>query len=73
MKQFEAYINRVDIQQAIFLKLNEDKTEFMILGKKNSLSKIGNIEMKVANHEVSLSKYVRNIGVLYKWTTTYDI
>ena len=66
IKQLEAYIIEVKVwMQAKFLKLNKDKTEFMIFGTKNSLNKIGNTEIKIANHDVSLSKSVRNLGMLY--------
>ena len=46
------------------LKLNENKTEYMIVGSKNRIWKFGNINMKVNENQVQIADKVRDLGVI---------
>jgi exonuclease III len=45
-----------------FLKLNEDKTEVLILASKHDQPLVSNLQIKVGNVSVKPSKWARNIG-----------
>ena len=47
------------------LKLNDDKTEFIILGTDVSLKKVKIESIKVGNHEIKTVESVRNIGAMF--------
>ena len=47
------------------LKLNDDKTEFIILGTDVSLKKVKIESIKVGNHEIKAVESVRNIGAMF--------
>ena len=47
------------------LKLNDDKTEFIILGTDVSLKKVKIDSIKVGNHEIKPVESVRNIGAMF--------
>ena len=46
------------------LKLNDDKTEFIILETDVSLTKVKTESIKVGNHEINPVECVRNIGAI---------
>ena len=46
-------------------KLNGDKTEFMILGTKQQLTKVGDTEIIIGNDSTHNSSSVRNLGFYY--------
>ena len=46
-----------------FLKLNESKTEFIIVGVPQQLDKIGKLSIKVGNDIITNVPVVRNLGV----------
>ena len=48
-----------------FLKLNSDKTEFILLGTSYQLSKVENLRITVAQDSVGTSKEVKNLGVVF--------
>ena len=51
-----------------YLKLNKDKTEFIIFGSKSNLKKHQNINIKVGGHSSTpgqATRTVRNLGVTY--------
>ena len=54
------------------LKLNDDKTEFIVFGTRSQLSKIGEVSIKIGNDTISAVPLVRNLGVHFdkelKWT-----
>ena len=45
-----------------YLKLNDDKTEFIIIGSRNNLSKVITENIKIGNHTISLAESVKNLG-----------
>ena len=45
-----------------WLKLNDDKTEFIVLGSKANLSKVKTHSITVGEHQIQGSNQVRNIG-----------
>lgn len=50
-------------QVADKFKLNEDKTEFMLIGTRRQLSKVQTDSLLVANTAVSSVSEARNLGV----------
>ena len=44
------------------LKLNEDKTEFIIFGTNQQLAKVNNISIKVSSEDIQPIDCVRNLG-----------
>ena len=47
------------------LKLNDDKTEFMIIGSRQQLEKVSVAELSVGDISVSSVSTARNLGVLF--------
>ena len=47
------------------LKLTDDKTEFIILSKKQQLNKLGDIEIISGNNSIHNTSSVRNLGLYY--------
>ena len=47
------------------LKLNDDKTEFMIIGSRQQLEKVSVAELSVGDISVSSASTARNLGVLF--------
>ena len=47
-----------------FLKLNENKTEALIIGKPHVMKSINLTTMRIGNHEIHLTPSARNIGVI---------
>ena len=47
------------------LKLNDDKTEFMIIGSRQQVEKVSVAELSVADISVAPASTVRNLGVLF--------
>jgi hypothetical protein len=54
------------------LKMNEEKTGFMILGSKHNLSKLTNIKLNIGGHSVYPSESARNIGVIFNSTMSME-
>ena len=52
------------------LKLNNDKTEFMLVGKKVNLSNLGDFSMTISGNEVNTVESVCDLGVLLDSTLT---
>ena len=48
-----------------FLKLNDDKTEFMVIGNPYQSAKVNVPQIRVGNTHVSPSSSVRNLGVMF--------
>ena len=46
------------------LKLNENKTEYMLVGKKNNLRDLGIVNMNINGNNVHVADRVRDLGVL---------
>ena len=49
--------------QTNFLKLNENKTEFIILGLSQQLKKVGNITIKIGEDTIPNVPAVKNLGM----------
>ena len=65
MQRMEACIAEIKLWMANnFLKLNDEKTEFIILGSKHDLAKISETTVTVGKKEVLPSTTVRNIGAM---------
>ncbi|KAK6179717.1 hypothetical protein SNE40_012018 [Patella caerulea] len=69
-------ISKIIIEQCIdsikvwmsqnFLKLNDDKTEYLVIGSKFKLSKLdGDLSVRVGKSTISQSKSARNIGAIF--------
>ena len=54
------------------LKLNDDKTEFLIIGSKNNLSHLTNKNLTIGNTEIIATDSVRNLGVIFDKTLGLD-
>src|SRR5271154_1498913 len=54
------------------LKLNETKTEVVLLGTKQQLSKVGNIGISVGNVNIQSCNKVRNLGVIFHCNMTME-
>src|SRR5271156_3494598 len=52
------------------LKLNESKTAVVMIGTKQQLSKVGNIEISVGNVNIRPCSKVRNLGVIFDCNMT---
>jgi hypothetical protein len=50
---------------ANFLKVNEDKTEFIVLGSKHNLKKVQSSSIKISDCTVTLRENVKNIGATF--------
>ncbi|XP_078126476.1 uncharacterized protein LOC144530683 [Sander vitreus] len=55
-----------------FLKLNSDKTEFLLIHSKSTLSKINNPTLTIDGTIVSLSPQARNLGVIFDSTLSLE-
>jgi len=55
-----------------FLKLNDEKTEFIIFGNGQNVKQFEQIQIKVGNHNVPISKTVRNLGIIYDQRLTME-
>ena len=49
--------------QVNFLKLNESKTEFIIFGTRQQLSKVGMINIRIGDDVIQNVPSVRNLGL----------
>ena len=47
------------------LKLNDGKTEFIIIGMRQQLELIGDIEIRIGTDNVKPTPWVRNLGYFY--------
>ena len=48
-----------------FLKLNDDQTEFIIIGSSHNLSKVATKSISIGSHTIMSSNRVRNIGAMF--------
>ena len=48
-----------------WLKLNDDKTEFIILGSRANLTKVSTEYITVGEHHIKRSQHVRNIRAIF--------
>ena len=48
-----------------FLKVNSEKTDFILLGTTNQLSKLSQFNLSIDGSEISPSATVRNLGILF--------
>ena len=48
-----------------FLKLNDDKSEFLIMGTKANLKKVVTTSLKIGSHSINAVEKVRNIGAVF--------
>ena len=54
------------------LKLNDDKTEFMIIGSRQQLEKVSVAELSVGDISVVPASAARNLGVLFDRNLKFD-
>ena len=54
------------------LKLNDDKTEFMIIGSRQKLEKVSVAELSVGDISVAPASTARNLGVLFDRNLKFD-
>ena len=47
------------------LMLNDDKTEFMIIGTHQQLAKVNVNNIRVGDHDIRKSRFVRNLGTWF--------
>ena len=55
------------------LKLNDSKTEFIIMGTASSLKKINTTCIRIGDHDIPLSTSVRNIGGYFDSQMKMDV
>lgn len=55
-----------------FLCLNDEKTEFLVVGSKSMLTKLSPIALKIGDVEITPTESVRNIGFLFDKTMSLD-
>ena len=48
-----------------FLKLNDSKTEFLIMGSKHQLKKLSTKNISIGEAQISASNSARNIGAIF--------
>ena len=71
MEQMEACITEIKLWMANnFLKLNDDKTEFIMFGSQHDLAGVSERILSVGDERVLLSTTVRNIGAMLDSTLT---
>jgi len=51
-----------------YLKLNDSKTEFVMLGSRNDLKNVSERKVTVGDAEILPSKSARNIGAYFDWS-----
>ena len=51
------------------LMLNDDKTEFLIIGTESQLSRVSVAKIKIGQAEVSLVSSVRNLGTSLRFSS----
>jgi len=56
-----------------WLKLNDDKTEFMVLGSPCNLAKTSTEHIVVGDHKIAKSQHVRNIGAMFDSTASMEV
>ena len=63
LRKLEECINEVRLWLAgNYLKLNDDKTDFIILGRKHTLKNINTCAITIGDTEIGASESVKNIG-----------
>ena len=71
----ENCINEINVWMTQnLLKLNSDKTEFILFGTRHQLSKVGDISIRIGSDTIKPVNHVRNLGfvmdkLLKKWPT----
>ena len=55
-----------------YLKLNDDKTEFMVIGSPSNLKKVATEHIIVGGHKILKSKQVKNIGAFFDSSATME-
>ena len=75
---YKALVSIIDNEQlhcnvkilGILNELNDDKSEFMLVGKKVNLSNLGDVSMTISGSEVNIVESVCDLGVLLDSTLT---
>ena len=57
----------------IWLKLNDDKTEFIIFGTPSQLRKVTTASIRVGEHTIQAETSVRNIGAIFYRKMKMDV
>ena len=50
------------------LKINDDKTEFLVITKPHQVSQVKDLKMEIGSHLVAVSKDAKNLGVYFDST-----
>ena len=53
------------------LKLNDSKTEFLTLGSRLQLSKLGDMSIRIDGDNIPVSESAKNIGIVFDSTMEY--
>ncbi len=57
---------------ANYLKLNDDKTEFLVIGSAQQRAKVSDVTLNVGDNEIKQSPNVRNLGVQFDKSLSMD-
>ena len=69
--KLEACINEIRVwMKANFLKLNDSKTEFLILGSASQLRDVTTSSVRIGDSQIQSSKSARNIGAIFDSSLT---
>ena len=64
------YIRHSSVDENL-LNLNDDKTELIVLGTRQQLSKVGDVNIMIGNDTISAAPSVQNLGIHFdkelKW------
>ena len=77
IETLEACISDICIwMKTNLLKLNDSKTEIILLGTRQQLGKVGQFEIKIGQDNISPAPTARNLGVFLdqemKWTSNIN-
>ena len=65
MAKIEKSIGDIDIWMSQnLLKLNRDKTEFIMFGTRQQLTKVGDIHLQIGPDKIAPMEHVRNLGYI---------
>ena len=66
IRQLELYIAEIRCwMRTNFLKLNDSKTEFILLGTRYQLQMVNEISIKIGDAIIQTTDCVRNLGYMY--------
>ena len=57
---------------ANFLKLSDDKTKIIVMGKPSTIDKLGKLTLKIGSADISLIASARNLGIQFQRDLSLD-